>query len=104
MENINQFIHYIILRLGYPIALTIIKLATYAFDQTHHRSNRQHWIERYWKVKDRIKIQFELMIEFSIPCFQVIKLLRTSSHKSSWIIQRENSMSTKNLTSIDIYK
>ena len=33
MESRNQFIHYIILRLGYPIASIIIKLVTHAFDQ-----------------------------------------------------------------------
>ena len=75
MESINQFIHYIILRLGYLIALVIIKLATLVFDQTHYRSNRKYWIKRYWKEKDRIKGQFELMNKSSILCLQVSKLL-----------------------------
>ena len=38
-------IHYIILRLSYPIALAIIKLAIHAFDQTIHKINRRHWIK-----------------------------------------------------------
>ena len=84
MENINQFIHYIILRLGYPIALTIIKLATYAFDQTHHRSNRKHWINRYWRVEYGIKSQFELMNESSILCLQAPKPSINNSLKSTW--------------------
>ena len=82
MENINQFIHYIILRLGYLIALAIIKLATHAFDQTHHKSIRNHWIKRYWRVKDRIKIQFELMNKSSKLYLQVPRLLRTIFSKA----------------------